>query len=47
MAVSKGWVTLEGQVDWQYQRDAAESAVRYLPGVTGVTNLITVKPAVS
>jgi osmotically-inducible protein OsmY len=47
VTVSNGWVTLEGQVDWQYQRDAAESAVRYLAGVTGVTNLISIKPAVS
>ena len=42
--VSDGWVKLEGDVEWQYQKDAAESAVRYLPGVKGVTNLITVKP---
>jgi osmotically-inducible protein OsmY len=47
VTVSEGWVTLEGQVEWQYQRYAAESAVRYLPGVTGVSNLITVKPRVS
>jgi len=45
--VSKGWVTLEGEIEWQYQRAAAETAVRYLPGVTGVTNLITVRPRVS
>ena len=47
VTVNKGWVTLEGEVEWQYQRYAAETAVRYLPGVTGVTNLITVKPRVS
>jgi osmotically-inducible protein OsmY len=47
VTVSKGWVTLEGEVEWQYQRYAAETAVRYLPGVTGVTNLIVVKPRVS
>lgn len=45
--VSKGWVELEGEVEWQFQRDAAERAVRYLPGVIGVTNLITVKPRVT
>jgi osmotically-inducible protein OsmY len=45
--VSNGWVTLEGEVEWQYQKNAAESAVRYLQGVVGVTNLITVKPRVS
>jgi osmotically-inducible protein OsmY len=44
VTVNKGWVTLEGEVEWQYQRIAAENAVRYLPGVTGVTNLIVVKP---
>jgi osmotically-inducible protein OsmY len=47
VTINKGWVTLEGEVEWQYQRYAAETAVRYLPGVTGVTNLITVKPRVS
>jgi osmotically-inducible protein OsmY len=47
VTVSSGWVTLEGQVDWQYQKDAAENAMRYIRGVRGVTNLITVKPRVS
>ncbi len=41
--VDKGWVTLEGAVDWSFQRDAAERAVRSLIGVKGVTNLINVK----
>jgi osmotically-inducible protein OsmY len=45
--VSKGWVTLEGAVDWQYQKSAAEKSVRRLVGVLGVSNLIEVKPAVS
>src|SRR5258708_7971642 len=44
VTVSKGWVTLEGEVEWQYQKDAAESAVRTLSGVVGITNLIFVKP---
>jgi len=44
--VQAGWVTLEGSVDWQYQRQAAEHAVEALMGVHGVTNLITVKPVV-
>jgi len=43
--VSHGWVTLEGSVDWQYQRMAAESAVENLMGVLGVRNLVTVKSA--
>ena len=38
--VSDGWVTLSGEVDWHYQRNAAESAVRKLSGVKGVTNAI-------
>ncbi len=43
-AVDDGWIDLEGQVEWQYQKRAAERAVRNLTGVKGVTNLITVKP---
>jgi osmotically-inducible protein OsmY len=42
--VSNGWITLDGEVEWQYQRRAAEDAVRGLIGVKGVSNLITVKP---
>ena len=45
--VEAGWVTLEGEVEWRYQRTAAEDAVRYLPGVVGVSNLISVKPKVT
>jgi len=45
--VQNGWITLEGNVEWNYQKEAAESAVRYLSGVKGVTNLITVRPKVS
>jgi osmotically-inducible protein OsmY len=45
--VSQGWITLEGSVDWQFQRRAAESAVRNLIGVKGVINLVEVKPRVS
>lgn len=41
--VERGWVTLEGDVDWYYQRESAERAVRYLTGVQGVSNLIVVK----
>ena len=33
VTVNKGWVTLEGEVEWQYQKEAAESAVRDLTGV--------------
>lgn len=45
--VSKGWVTLEGTVDWQFQKKAAARAVRSLIGVRGVSDLVSVKPAVS
>jgi osmotically-inducible protein OsmY len=45
--ISKGWITLEGYVEWQYQKSAAENAVRNLVGVKGVSNLIEVKPHVS
>jgi osmotically-inducible protein OsmY len=44
--VSKGWITLEGTVNWQFQKKAAENAVRDLLGVKGVTNLIDVRPQV-
>ena len=44
VTVNGGWVTLEGEAEWQYEKDAAEEAVRYLTGVKGVTNLINVKP---
>ncbi|SHG79035.1 BON domain-containing protein [Pollutimonas bauzanensis] len=42
--VQKGWVTLSGTVDWQFQRISAADAVRRLSGVAGVSNLIEVKP---
>jgi osmotically-inducible protein OsmY len=45
--VSKGWVTLNGEVEWQYQKADAERVVRRLMGVKGVTNLIQVKPKLS
>jgi osmotically-inducible protein OsmY len=44
--VEGGWLTLTGEVEWDYQRRAAERAVRDLPGVLGITNLITIKPRV-
>jgi osmotically-inducible protein OsmY len=47
VTVRNGWVTLEGSVDWQYQKTLAESAVKKLRGVIGVTNNIEVKPRVS
>jgi osmotically-inducible protein OsmY len=47
VAVTKGWVTLKGTLEWQYQKDAAARAVRDLAGVRGATNEIVVKPKVS
>jgi osmotically-inducible protein OsmY len=47
ITVSKGWVTLEGSVEWQYQREEAEREIRRLTGVKGITNLITVRPKAS
>jgi osmotically-inducible protein OsmY len=43
VAVENGWVTLSGEVDWSSQRDTAHKAVKYLAGVKGVTNDITIK----
>ena len=45
VTVQKGWVTLNGTVDWFYQRDAAERAVRKLSGVIGISNQIEVAPS--
>src|ERR1700680_4491624 len=45
VTVSKGWITLKGEVEWQFQKQDAERVVRRLTGVTGVSNLITVKPS--
>jgi len=42
-----GWITLEGAVEWNYARVRAESAVKRVRGVTGVTNSITLKPKVA
>jgi osmotically-inducible protein OsmY len=44
VTVKKGWVTLEGEVDHYYQKGEAERIISTLPGVTGVTNNIRVRP---
>ncbi|HLF55456.1 MAG TPA: BON domain-containing protein [Thermoanaerobaculia bacterium] len=44
--VENGWITLDGEVDWAYQKDAAARAVRNLAGVRGLTNMVTLKPHV-
>jgi osmotically-inducible protein OsmY len=47
VTVKNGWVTLEGDVDWQFEKSLAESSVKKLKGVVGITNSIQVKPKVS
>ena len=44
--VENGWLTLEGDVDWYYQKEAAERAARNAPGVTEVKNLLAIDPGV-
>ena len=46
VTVSKGWVTLEGSVEWQFEKEAAERAARRITGVRGVTNLVRVQPSI-
>jgi osmotically-inducible protein OsmY len=47
VVVKNGWLTLEGEVEWNYQRQRAEEAVRRVRGLKGVTNSIEVKPRVA
>jgi osmotically-inducible protein OsmY len=44
VTVSKGWVTLKGEVEYAFQKKDAERAIRYIAGITGVSNLIQAKP---
>jgi osmotically-inducible protein OsmY len=41
--VEKGWITLDGELTWNYQKEAANKAIAYLPGVKGVVNNIRIK----
>jgi osmotically-inducible protein OsmY len=43
VVVEAGWITLNGELNWPYQKEAAEDAIKSLTGVTGVTNNITIK----
>lgn len=45
--VDNGWVTLEGDVQWNYQKESARECIQYLHGVKGVTNLIKIKPGMA
>ena len=46
VTVDDGWLTLSGDVEWQFQRESAQRAVEHLAGVRGVTNSIAIKPRV-
>lgn len=46
VVVENGWVKLSGEVEYYYQKQAAERAIRQLSGVTAVSNLIAIKPSV-
>jgi osmotically-inducible protein OsmY len=45
--VREGRITLEGEVEWWFQKNAAQEAVQHLAGVKGVNNLITIKPTLA
>lgn len=45
--VDDGWVTLEGDADWEFQRKSAKSCIENLTGVRGISNLIKLTPKVS
>jgi osmotically-inducible protein OsmY len=47
VTVEKGWITLSGEVDRYYQKDAAEQDLRHLLGVVGLSNEIAIKPKVN
>jgi osmotically-inducible protein OsmY len=44
--VENGWIDLDGEVSWEYIRDITENAIRYLPGVKGIYNNITINPEI-
>jgi len=45
--VENGWVTLEGEVEWEFQRNAAKTAIEGLTGVLGIFNNIKIKPTIT
>ena len=47
VTVHEGWITLEGEVEWWYQRNAAEDVLQHMIGVKGITNRILLKPTIS
>jgi len=47
ITVDKGWIILQGEVEWDYQRRSVEKAIRPLMGVVGISNEITIKPRIT
>ncbi|HEU4556155.1 MAG TPA: BON domain-containing protein [Chitinophaga sp.] len=47
LKVENAWITLEGEVEWQFQKESATNAVHHLVGVRGVSNFIKVKPVLT
>lgn len=47
VTVRNGWITLDGKLDWQYQKNLAENSAKKVKGVIGITNNILLKPSVS
>ncbi len=47
LKVENGWVTMEGTVDWKFQKDAAANAIKDITGVKAVSNFLTLKPRVN
>jgi len=47
VTVRDGWITLEGEVEWWYQKIAAEDVMQYMIGIKGITNQINIKPLIS
>ena len=45
--VEDGWVTLEGEVEWEYQKDAIKNSIKNLVGIIGISNIISVKPTIT
>ena|ERR1700733_2041713 len=44
LSVENGWIKLEGDIEWQFQKDRAQSEIEDIVGVNGITNLISIKP---
>lgn len=47
VTVDNGWITLQGEVEWDYQRRSVEKAIRPLMGVVGISNELTIKQRVT